>query len=560
MSLELLKCKTVLATVLVAVSTVGPASGAEYCDNAAISEKLHALEKSHPKLVRVRPLVKPDEGDPPLLVTLGKAKDLHRRPAILVVAGIEGNDFTGPAVALSWIESLLNQPEPLEETTIYVVPRLNTRAAARFFSGPKFETPLTTKPVDDDHDGRKDEDGPEDLNGDGLITMMRVGDAEGGYIMDPCDDRLMLEADHLEGEAGRWLVMSEGIDNDKDEQFNEDGPGGVNLNRNFPFDYDYFGVHSGIHQVSEPRTRALGRFVVKRSNIALVVTYGFADNVIETPAAAEPPGRRKPLTKIDSEDIGYFESLGELYRENLGLEKQIESEPAPPGTFSQWMYFHRGRMSLAVRPFSPKLAVEMFAVETDPNQSQVDEAERGKEARRQLEWFERHAPDAFVKWRAIEHPDFPGQKVEVGGYRPFAMTNPPENLLDEVVSKQVGFLNALTNKLGRIAVREIDVRHLGKSVFEIKIVVENNGFLPTMLSHGERSRQIDPTRLVVDLEDSAFISGSRRTFLPPIRGSSSSTEVRLVVRAGGRKHIDFEVVSQLAGIARGSIELKRDKQ
>lgn len=82
-----------------------------------------------------------------------------------------------------------------------------------------------------------DEDGPEDLNGDGYITLMRVKDPEGNYIIDPKEPRLMRLADPKKGEKGMYKIYSEGLDNDDDGQINEDPLGGVEINRNFPHDF-----------------------------------------------------------------------------------------------------------------------------------------------------------------------------------------------------------------------------------------------------------------------------------------------------------------------------------
>ena len=37
-----------------------------------------------------------------------------------------------------------------------------------------------------------------------------------------------------DGEEGEWLVISEGVDNDGDGDYNEDGIGGLDLHRNYP--------------------------------------------------------------------------------------------------------------------------------------------------------------------------------------------------------------------------------------------------------------------------------------------------------------------------------------
>ena len=129
--------------------------------------------------------------------------------------------------------------------------------------------------------GLVDEDGPEDLNGDGLITSMRVEDPEGEFIPDPARAaRCSLKADKAKGEKGAWKLLSEGVDNDKDEQWNEDGLGGVNLNRNFPLQLlSSSRPDAGRHQVSESETRALADFVVAHPNIGLAFTFGAADNL-----------------------------------------------------------------------------------------------------------------------------------------------------------------------------------------------------------------------------------------------------------------------------------------
>jgi hypothetical protein len=521
------------------------------------------------------------------LVEIGNGTDQSRqtRPAMLVVAGIEGNDLIGSSVAVSWLERLIEQYENdpeitklLETTTFYVVPRLNPDSAEHFFAKLKHETSVNDKPVDNDHDGLVDEDGPEDLNGDGLIACMRIEDPEGQYILDPKDHRLLMKADHLKGEIGAWRYLTEGVDNDRDERWNEDGPGGVNFNRNFPHDYKYFAPDAGVHPVSEAETRALADFVVEHPNIGLVVTYGAADNLLKAPKSARPPGRRGPLTAIDEDDAGYYKVMGELYREAIGLGKELEGASVP-GTFSDWMYYHRGRLSLAARAWSPGLALalpESNEKEDDKTEKRADEgAEQSSEAgrekskeraekdkdkrneqeRKELKWFDEHWPEAFIQWQSVEHPDFSKQRVEVGGYRPFALTNPPASMVDQVAAKQADFLTRAAQRLPRIGVRKIEARHLGRSVYEVEIQIENTGFLPTVLSHGQRTREVHPTRLVLKLEDECFLSGRHITTLPMIRGSGGMVEQRFVIRAPGRESIDFEVVSVLAGQIEVTVDL-----
>lgn len=105
---------------------------------------------------------------------------------------------------------------------------------------PSFAAFGNDRKVNDDLDLKADEDGPDDLNGDGIISYMRYKDPEGAMIVDPDDDRLMIRVDPIKGIRGEYKVIYEGIDNDKDGLINEDGPGGVVINRNFPHDYKHY--------------------------------------------------------------------------------------------------------------------------------------------------------------------------------------------------------------------------------------------------------------------------------------------------------------------------------
>ena len=324
-----------------------------------------------------------------------------------MVAGVEGNDLIGPFTTVSWAERLVQQyrQDPptaglLKKTTIYVVPCLNPDAIERYFTSPKIELGGSDSPRDDDHDGLLDEDPCEDLNGDGLITMMRVEDKEGDYLLDPNETRLLLKADPLKGEKGVWKLLAEGTDNDRDKHWNEDGPGGANFNRNFPHNYRYFAAEAGPHPVSEDETRALADFVVSHPQIGIILTYGAADNLRKTPKAAKSTGRSKPMEAIDEKDVGYYEVLGNLYRKALGLGKEMECI-SEPGTFSDWMYFQRGRLSLAARPWDAALALELSA----PRSQRMEDGRRRMEKRaRQIETRRRTVPPIPMRLRPTRSP------------------------------------------------------------------------------------------------------------------------------------------------------------
>lgn len=79
------------------------------------------------------------------------------------------------------------------------------------------------RPIDDDGDGKINEDPPEDVDGDGRISEYAI----------------WLE------EEEEWFTWKEGIDNDSDGKLNEDWMGGVDLNRNYPFHWNDSNADSG---------------------------------------------------------------------------------------------------------------------------------------------------------------------------------------------------------------------------------------------------------------------------------------------------------------------------
>ncbi len=211
----------------------------------------------------------------------------EERPAIMVSANGEGWHFLGTEAALRLAQKLVEGygqnkelTALLEKRTIYIVPLLNPDAASSWWFKARWEKMTNDRPVDEDNDGLVDEDGPDDLNGDGLITLMRVKDTEGNWLPDSREPRLMKQADPKKGEKGIYKIYTEGWDNDGDGQYNEDPPGGVLVNQNFPHDFEYYQKIKGGWPVSEPESIALLKFMVEHPHIALVLHFSGENTIL----------------------------------------------------------------------------------------------------------------------------------------------------------------------------------------------------------------------------------------------------------------------------------------
>ncbi len=263
----------------------------KYRTPGEVAVALRSLASAHPQIAKLIPIGKSQNGSEIAVLRVAAQTpgglDPDSRPAALVAANIEGSHLIGTEAALALCEKLLNGygtdkaiTELVDSRTVYVAPLLNPDAAAAFFSRPQLERTANARPVDEDLDMLVDEDGPDDLNKDGLITQIRVKDPEGKWLPDPKEPRLMKMADPQKGERGIYKVYTEGLDNDGDGEYNEDPAGGVELNRNFPHDYEYNVKAAGLYPVSEAETLALIEFLVNHRNISLVLNFSTENTIL----------------------------------------------------------------------------------------------------------------------------------------------------------------------------------------------------------------------------------------------------------------------------------------
>ena len=209
-----------------------------------------------------------------------ESPDPDSRPAVFVTANLEGYHLVGTEAALLLAEKLLtkfgsdeNITQLLTDITVYIAPLLNPDTTQEYFARIRYQRIRNSVSVDEDMDDRVDEDGFDDLNRDGMITMMRVKDPEGKWIPDPSEPRLIRLADPKKGESGIYKMYTEGLDNDEDGLYNEDPPGGIELNRNFPHDFEYYIKTAGLWPVSSPEVISLFEFLAAHPNIGMVLNF-----------------------------------------------------------------------------------------------------------------------------------------------------------------------------------------------------------------------------------------------------------------------------------------------
>ncbi|MDO8992778.1 MAG: M14 family metallopeptidase, partial [Daejeonella sp.] len=463
----------------------GELNAQDYSNNSRVSERINSLAKTYPSLVKVKSLVKTIGGKDIWMLSIGSG-NIGQKPALAIVGGVEGSHLLGTELALGFAEKILKDSAQdsikniLEKNTFYVFPNMSPDATEQYFSQIRYARSGNAKATDEDRDGKLNEDGFDDLDKDGKISWIRVEDPTGKYRINPEEPRSMILADPTKGEVGKYLLFSEGTDNDKDGNYNEDAEGGVHFNKNMSYDYPNFIPGSGEHMVSEIENRTLLDNLFEMFNIYSVITFGPYNN-LSVPVSFNAQAISKRII------TGYFEAdakantlVSELYIKTVGL-KDAPKSASEGGDFAQWAYFHYGRNSFS----TPGWWVPKAKADTA---KKVKDLKIEDPTANYLRWADSQGlKDNFTEWTKIEHPDFPGQTVEIGGIDPFVLKNPPFKLVEDLVKKHSDFILALSKYTPSIDITNIKKEKLGNDLTRVTVTLFNKGILPTHTKVGERS-------------------------------------------------------------------------
>ena len=158
-------------------SAENPAAG--YHDYQALTKAVNQLASQNSQICKLLSIGKTLKGRDLWLLQISgnKGPSPEEKQALLICGNAEGDHVIGSEVALGIAQYLVTNygkedkvTQVLDKRTFYIVPRLNPDGAEIFFQQTLEEHPGNLKPRDDDYDWLIDEDGPEDLNGDGKIT------------------------------------------------------------------------------------------------------------------------------------------------------------------------------------------------------------------------------------------------------------------------------------------------------------------------------------------------------------------------------------------------------
>ncbi|WP_165864808.1 M14 family metallopeptidase [Rufibacter latericius] len=484
----------------------------DYQSYSQLTIRLQKLSARYSKLVSLTTVGKTATGKEIWLLTMGR-DNAANKPAIVVAAGLEGTQLATTELAVQMAEQMLlgavlqdSVMELLQSKTFYIFPNLNPDASEQYHEKLRWERLGNAQPIDDDRDGRMFEDPYEDLNKDGLITMMRVKNPTGTFRPAKEDPRVMVKADVSKGEKGEYLLYTEGIDNDKDGKWNEDPEGGVMFNRNFTFDYPYFQEGAGEHPMSERETKAFADFMYEAKNVYAVFLFGPANTLSEPLRYDRAKATKRIVSGLLEKDAAVNDQVSKLYNNATRLKNAPKVAPSP-GDVLQWAYFHYGRFSFSTPSWwtpKPELSKDTTGGKTPQEPSDHEDVNF-------LRWAEANdIAGTFVNWKPIKHPDFPDQEVEVGGLAPYVKQTPPVRLLEPIARKHFQFFSAFAKWMPSLQIVNISSEKVAGGLTRITADVYNQGSLPTHSELGDKSRWVQKVKVTLKLSDNQkLVSGNR---------------------------------------------------
>jgi hypothetical protein len=370
------------------------------------------------------------------------------------------------------------------------------------------------------------------------------------------------------------------VDLDADGLMNEDGPGGVDSDRNWPHFFDPLAPGAGLHALSEPETRGLAEFVTSTPNIAAAIVFGRNDNIVRVPKGKDRGPEGQSYRDLHPNDVELYEALSVKFRESTGLEDSAGGNPS--GALYAWLYSQQGLPTIATSVWWPltrpkpqptsapdgapasapssasspssrpveskgrpplKDAIAIFSPE-----SRVESSETLK---RWLEYAD-ECGTPVEPWIAFQHPAL--GEVELGGLPPYLALAAPPDELAQLAAGQAKFIEYLSERLPRPALLEDSIQDLGGGVWQIELRLVNEGEMPTSIA-AARHAELGGFAIRPQLPPERVLGGRMLERVPFLHAGADAT-LRWLVRGQPGDEIVFRTVHRVWGTSELRLALR----
>ncbi len=478
-----------------------PLTWDRWLDHNEIGERLRLLERTWPEFLTLESAGESHGGREMWVMTINNPRTgaEQDKAAMYIEANVHGNEIQGAEVTLYTVWYLMENYGRIDEITrlvdervFYVVPSVNPDGRDYFLLGTGSGSRTGHVPVDDDDDGVADEDGPNDLNGNGVIEQIRkYVPGEGTHRISHDDPRIMERVPP--GETGDWVLLGfEGIDDDGDGSVNEDPIGGYDPNRNYGADWQPNYIQGGsMHYPFElPEARALNDFMTARPNIAGAQTYHNSGGMILRGPGAAWGGDYPPT------DIRVYDELGETGERIL--------------PYYNYYIIWKGLYTVhggSVDWFNDGLGVVSFSNElwssgqyfTSPLLKEQEEDPAapisGQKGRYFFDDFLEFG-SGYVEWTPFDHPIY--GTVEMGGWEKLTGRVNPRFMSMELFHRNMAFTLYHADQMPLMTIGEATVERVDGDVYRVRVDIRNERLIPTITERARRHNVVRPDIITVD--------------------------------------------------------------
>jgi hypothetical protein len=520
-----------------------------------IADLLQRMAQAVPQAARVIELPGGIGGRPLPALELGRPGDvpLAERPTVLLIGGLDGESLSGGEAVLACARKLLEAPDRLPADVAFVaVPWGAPEELARALAAAPKSSP-SERPFDEDGDGALDEDPPDDVDGDGLALSMLLEDSAGPWTFSR-DERLLASAGP--GDGPRFRLVPEGRDDDGDGRFNEDGPGGVVPDRNFPLGREgaWRDARCGALPLCHPAARALADLALARRTAAVILLQGNHGGLAAPGGAPGPGDVALPLEG----DRRLYERATETFlaltaRRQSGMHTLRQARGCEvSGAALDWFYAGAGALALEIAPWGPTVEGGAEVIARDARYQDggpLDRELRARPLASELDrawalWLDNTRGGlGFVDWHPVE---IGGAQALVGGWEARTIQDPPLESLPRALTGLPEFVAAVGSALPRLELRILESSRDGE-VVHLSARVRNQGLMPTGLWGGQGPGSAGELGLELVVPPGAkLLAGEARVALGRLDGGEASRDIGWILLAPEDSTFKLRAQSELA--------------
>ena len=477
-----------------------------YYDWKEVEGALRKLEKAYPKFLKLRSIGKSFQGREIWYMTINNPDtgSEMQKCAMYMDANIHGNEVQGGEIGIYTIWYLMENynyndtiRKLVDERVFYIFPSVNPDGRDLWLhSGGSARSGQV--PMDSDSDGLYDEDGPEDLDGDGEVGSMfiKVERGKGTHRLSDIGDRLVPIQKNIKGkpdELGNYkYIGSEGIDNDGDGRYNEDGGGGYDANRDWPsyWQPNYIQRGAGGYPFYWPESQHTRDFFYSHPNIAGVQAFHNSGGMILRGPGVQLRG------EYPRNDLFVYDEIG---KKGERIIEDYDYIVIWSGLYTVWGGFiDFTHDTLGIYSFSNELWTSRADLDKDGN---ITMEER--------EFFDKYIDmdNTAISMHQIDHPQLGKVTIDRDTTK-LSGRVPPLWLLEELCHRNMAFCLLHADEMPLPIIKDVSAEKIASGFYRLKVTLYNERLMPTMSAAAVANMVQPPDALSIDGKVKVLAAGS----------------------------------------------------